>query len=110
MLLEIRTYRLHPGTAEEFVGVMREQAFPLLEQHGIRVVRAERSLTSEDGHDEACLIRAFASAEERHFLETSFYSSEAWRTGPREAILSRIESYHTVVLDVSAEAVDALAT
>ncbi|MDE9366291.1 NIPSNAP family protein [Luteipulveratus sp. YIM 133132] len=110
MLLEIRTYRLHPGTAEEFVGVMREQALPLLEQQGIRVVRAERSLTSEDGHDEACLIRAFASSEERDSLETTFYSSEAWRTGPREAILSRIESYHTVVLDVSAEAVDALAT
>jgi hypothetical protein len=53
-------------------------------------------------------MRAFASLEERDELEETFYGGAAWQTGPREAILSRIESYHTVVLEVSDAAITAL--
>ncbi|MEU1688095.1 hypothetical protein [Micromonospora sp. NPDC005707] len=40
--------------------------------------------------------------------ESAFYGSDAWRDGPRDAILSRIESYHTVVLETSDAAADVL--
>ena len=63
MILEIRTYRLEPGTGDEFVRVMREESVPLLEESGIRVVDCGASLVAEDGHEEAYLIRAFASLE-----------------------------------------------
>lgn len=108
MILEIRTYRLKPGTIDEFVRVMREEAAPLLASGGIRVVAAGPSLVREDGHEEAYLIRAFPSLAERDEREAAFYGGEAWRTGPREAILSRIESYHTVVLETSEAAGDVL--
>ncbi|MGC5019549.1 NIPSNAP family protein [Micromonospora sp. DT47] len=99
MILEIRTYRLRPGTIDEFVRVMREEATPLLARFGITVVTAGASLVREDGHEEAYLIRAFPSLAVRDEQEEAFYGSDAWRDGPREAILSRIESYHTVVLE-----------
>lgn len=108
MILEIRTYRLKPGTAEEFVRLMREESLPLLAKAGIRVVAAGRSLVTEDGHDEAYLIRAFPSLAEREGQEAAFYGGSAWRDGPREAVLACIESYHTIVLEVAADAVDAL--
>ncbi|SCG75845.1 NIPSNAP family protein [Micromonospora inositola] len=108
MILEIRTYRLRPGTIDEFVRVMREEAAPLLASAGIRVVAAGPSLVREDGHEEAYLIRAFSSLAERDEREEAFYGGEAWRTGPREAILSRIESYHTVVLETAEAAADVL--
>jgi hypothetical protein len=101
MILEIRTYRLKPGTREEFVRVMREEARPLLEKHGLTVVDCGPSLVDEDGHEEAYLIRAFPSLETRAEQEDEFYGSEDWLRGPREAIVSRIESYHTIVLDGS---------
>ena len=44
------------------------------------------------------LIRAFKSLEEREAREESFYSSDAWRKGPREAIIGHIETYTDAVL------------
>jgi hypothetical protein len=108
VILEIRTYRLKPGTGDEFVRVIREESLPLLECSGVRVVDYGASLVAEDGHEEAYLIRAFASLEARREQEETFYSSDAWRLGPREAILSRIESYHTIVLEASEETALAL--
>lgn len=80
----------------------------MLDEFGIRVVDCGPSLVAEDGHEEAYLMRAFASLEERDRQEEGFYGSAAWQVGPREAIVSRIESYHTIVLDVPDAAVSAL--
>ncbi len=108
MILEIRTYRLKPGTTDEFVRVMGEECAPLLARAGIRVVRCGASLEAEDGFEEAYLIRAFESRAERDAQEEAFYSSTAWLFGPRDAIMSRIDSYHTIVLDVAEDAIATL--
>jgi hypothetical protein len=108
VILEIRTYRLKPGTRDEFVRVMREEAVPLLTEHGIETVACGSSLVDEEDFEEAYLMRAFGSPAERDAQEASFYASDAWRGGPREAIVSRIESYHTIVIEASVETVRAL--
>ncbi len=100
MIIEIRTYRLRPGSRAEFLRVMHDEVEPLLRGSGIEVVDVGGSLVDEDGHEEAYLVRRFASLEERERLEEAFYSGEAWRGGPRSAIVEPIESYHTIVLDV----------
>jgi hypothetical protein len=107
MIIEIRTYRLRPGTAAEFVGIMRDVSVPMLESAGIRVLAAGRSLVAEDGHEEAYLIRAFDSLAQRERQEAQFYGSDAWRTGPREAIVSRIAQYHTIVIEAPDRVADA---
>ena len=107
-ILEIRTYRLRPGTREDFVRVLRDEAVPLLRQFGIRVVDCGPSLVGEDGAEEAYLIRAFASLEERDTQEEAFYGSAAWRDGPRAGVVTPIEAYHTVVLDAPEAAMTAL--
>ncbi|MFE3200543.1 NIPSNAP family protein [Embleya sp. NPDC055664] len=104
MILEIRTYRLKPGTTDDFVRVMREEAVPMLEKAGIRVVDCGSSLVAEEGHEEAYLIRAFASLDEHREQEEAFYASDTWRQGPREGVVSRIESYHSIVIETPEEA------
>ena len=99
MFLEIRTYRLNPGTGAEFVRVMQQDGVPLLLKFGISVVACGKSLVADNGTEDAYLIRAFGSLDERRAQEERFYRSDEWRSGPRDAIVSRIESYHTVVLD-----------
>lgn len=101
MVIEVRTYRLLPGTRDDFVRTM-EQVLPLLAEFGIEVVSHGASLVDEDGHECAYLVRRFPSLDERERLEDAFYSSDAWRLGPREAIVSRIADCHTVVLDEAA--------
>ncbi len=106
MILEVRTYRLLRGTSDRFVELMRGEAARLLERHGIRVVASGVSLVPDaEGLEEAYLIRAFASLEERERQEIAFYDSVEWVDGPRAAVLACIESYHTVVLEVSGDAV-----
>ncbi|MFI6390744.1 NIPSNAP family protein [Nonomuraea sp. NPDC050540] len=108
LVLEFRTYRLKPGTRADFVHAMATLAVPLLRQYGIDVVDSGASLVDEDGHEEAYLIRAFASLEAHREQEEEFYGSDAWLKGPREEIISRIESYHSIVIEVPEEAVQAL--
>jgi hypothetical protein len=108
VFLEVRTYRLLPGTTDEFLRVMREEALPLLAYAGIQVVSCGASVVAEDGHEEAFLIRAFPTLDARQEQEDRFYGSDAWRLGPREAIVSRIDSYHTIVIEASDDAVAAL--
>lgn len=100
MLLEIRTYRLRPGTRDQFHQIFVAQCLPLLREHGTDVVRAGPS--EADDRDAECyiLIRAYPSAADRTAQATSFYGSREWVEGLRDDVLSRIESYHTVVLTV----------
>jgi len=107
-VLEIRTYRLKPGTADDFHRVVTATV-PLLRQYGITVVRWGPSERAEDGHDEYVLIRSFDSVESRDEQEERFYGGADWRDGPRNDVLSRIETYHTIVLSVPGDAVTALA-
>jgi hypothetical protein len=107
-LLEIRTYRLKPGTRDGFMRVMRDEAVPLLRAFGIHVVSTGPSLVDEDGFEEAYLVRAFSSLAEREELEERFYGSDEWRDGPRPGIVDPIETYHTVVIEVPDAAVTAL--
>lgn len=100
MIVEIRTYGLKPGTSEAFLRAMAA-AQPLLAAAGLTVIAYGLSLVAEDGNETAYLIRSFASLEERDAQEGAFYRSAAWRQGPREAVVSRIESLHTVLLQTS---------
>ena len=101
MVVELRTYRLTPGSASAFVDLMRAEALPLLADHGMTVLGCGLSLDAdEEPQPDAYLIRSFASVEERAALEASFYGSRAWIDGPREAVLALIVSFHTVVLEV----------
>jgi len=81
---------------------------PLLREAGLRVIACGPSLAGDGDEEEAYLMRAFDSLEQRERQEESFYSSDVWRQGPREAVVSRIESMHTIVVESSDAAVAAL--
>ena len=59
--------------------------------------------------DRSCfLVRAYESLEHRQASQDAFYGSAEWKEGPRGAILSLIESYTTVVLEMDDAAVETL--
>lgn len=98
-VIEIRTYKLKPGTGPAFHRTVVEESLPMLERWGVEVVAFGPSL---DDDDSCVLIRAYPSLEERQRSQDAFYGSAEWRNGPREAIVSRIESDFSVVLPKSA--------
>lgn len=78
MLLEIRTYTLHPGVRDEFVSWFEGEVVPAMEATGMRIVG---SFTSIEDDDVFVYLRGFADAEERDRQYRGFYESSAWLNG-----------------------------
>ncbi len=104
-IVEFRSYRLKAGSGSRFHELVLSQSLPLLRRAGVEVVAYGPSLDDADAY---FLARAYDSLEHLRASEESFYSSDAWRNGPREAILALIDSYSSVVLRMSREAIEAL--
>lgn len=96
-LVEIRSYKLKPGRREEFHRLFLEEAYPMLKRWNADVVAYGPSLHDENSY---YLIRRFDSLAHRAQSEDSFYGSDEWRQGPREAILALIETYSECVLEL----------
>jgi len=103
--VEILQYTLKKGSGEEFHKVMLEVSVPLHAKNGIDVVAYGNSLHDADSY---YLIRAFESEEQMKSVLEDFYASAGWRSGPREAIIDRIETSLKSVLALSLSAVDGL--
>lgn len=104
-IVEILLYKLKPGTGNEFFEIMQTISAPLHKQNGIDVVWHGQSMHDPDGYG---LIRAFADMASLEVAQAAFYASEAWRTGPREAIIARIETATKIIIPMNADAVEGL--
>lgn len=104
-IIEILLYKLKPGTGGEFFEIMQNISAPLHKQRGIDVVWHGQSMHDPDDYG---LIRAFADMAALEAVQSALYASEAWRAGPREAIISRIVTATKIVIPMNAEAVDGL--
>ena len=94
-VVEIRTYKLLAGSGAEFHRLVVEDSLPMLERWGVRVLAHGPSL---DDPDLYYLVRAYPSLDELQRSQDAFYGSDEWREGPREPIVSLIESSISVVL------------
>lgn len=104
-IVEIRTYKLKPGGQAEFHRLVCEKGVPLLHEWKTDVVAYGPSASEPDAY---FLVRAYDSVQELNESQDSFYASDAWRKGPREAIMALIESTTGASFSLSPEAVDAL--
>jgi hypothetical protein len=104
-VIEIRSYNLKKGTRDEFHRLVCEVSMPMLKRWAVDVVAYGPS-----PHDDTSyyLIRAYDSLEDRQSSQDAFYGSSEWRQGPREKILSLIESHTSIVIEMDSGAVDAL--
>jgi hypothetical protein len=102
-IVEVLLYQLKPGTGDEFFTIMQDVSVPLHRKHGIDVVWHGQSM-----HDPDCygLVRAFTDMATLEMTQAAFYSSEAWRSGPREDIIARIEVATRIVVPMVGTAID----
>jgi hypothetical protein len=104
-LVEIRSYKLKPGSGGTFHDLVVTQSLPLLYRFGTEVVAFGQSVHDPDAY---FLARAYDSLEHRRSSQETFYSSDAWRNGPRQSIIDLIEADWEIVLWLTPAAVDAL--
>jgi hypothetical protein len=103
--LEIRSYNLKPGSRDEFHRLFMEEAMPLLKRWNVDVVSYGPSLHDENSY---YLMRPYDSLAQREESENAFYGSDEWRQGPREAIITLIENYTEIVLELDEVTVQGL--
>lgn len=103
-LVEIRTYKLKPGAAQRFVVVLQE-ALPLVRESGMDVVAFGRS---DHEHESFYLIRAYNDRAHLEQQQDAFYSSDAWRNGPREPLLACLDDYLNTLVWLSDQSVEDL--
>jgi hypothetical protein len=88
-LVDFRAYKLLAGTRAAFRDAVATRALPMLRAYGMDMVTHVPVPNDENGY---VLVRSFASLAELTAQEAEFYGSTAWRGGPREAPVSRIET------------------
>ena len=103
-LIEVRTYRLKPGCAERFAAAM-QSALPLVRASGMDVVAFGRS---DHEHESFYLIRAYDSREQLVQQQDAFYSSAAWREGPRAGLVDCLDDYLNTLLWLPQDGVESL--
>ena len=94
-LVEIRAYRLQPGTRAQFHAAATNHALPMVRAYGMDVVTHGPVPNDDNGY---FLVRSFASLDELTAQEDEFYGSAPWREGPRESLVSRIVTYVDTLL------------
>ena len=104
-LVEIRAYRLKPGTRADFHAAASHHALPMVRAFGMDVVTHGPVPNDENGY---FLVRSFASLAELTAQEDEFYGSAPWREGPRESLVSRIDTFVDTLLWMSPAAIDDL--
>jgi hypothetical protein len=103
--IEIRSINLKPGRREEFHRLYIEEALPLLKRWNFDVVAYGPSLHDEDSY---YVIRRFDSLAQREEMEDTYYTSDDWRHGPREAMLALMENYTDIVFELDEVTVQGL--
>jgi NIPSNAP len=97
-VFEILTLDIKPGRRNEFHNVYVTQSVPLLKKWNFNVVAYGPSLHDANSY---YVIRRFNSLEDREKSEDAFYSSDDWKSGPRDGIMGLVEHFAYAV--VSAE-------
>ena len=104
-LVEIRSYKLKPGSRDAFHAAAVASAIPLLHNWKMDVVAFGPSAHDPDAY---FLIRAYADLDDLKKQQDAFYGSDDWKNGPRSAIVPLVESYLNTVVWLSPEAIDDL--
>jgi hypothetical protein len=104
-LIEIRSYKLKTGSVSDFHSIAASTVVPMLRESSMDVVAFGPSSHEPDAY---FLVRAYNDVADLNTQQAAFYGSARWRDGPREAIVSRIETYVSTVLWLSPESIEDL--
>jgi hypothetical protein len=94
-LLEMRLFRVRPGTREEFHRISAQGTIPLMRSLGIDVLAYGPAANNEDLY---YLLRAFSSEQQRKEQASELYASAAWERDFDAPVMGMIEDYRIAVM------------
>ncbi|MGP8251222.1 MAG: NIPSNAP family protein [Terracidiphilus sp.] len=96
MIIEMRTYKLKPGTRDEFLTIFRSKSMPAHAEIGMKILGPWLSIEDPDTF---FFMRGFPDLASREPMKAKFYEGELWKTELEELLMPIIERYDVVLVD-----------
>jgi len=96
MIIEMRTYKLKPGTRARFLEIFRTRSVPAHDEIGMRILGP---LLSIEDPDTFFFMRGFPDLPSRDPMKAKFYEGELWKNELESLLMPMIEKYDVVLVD-----------
>ncbi len=96
MIVEMRTYKLKPGTRARFLEIFRSKSIPAHDEIGMKILGP--FLAIEDP-DTFFFMRGFADLVSRESMKAKFYEGELWKNELESVLMPMIEKYEVVLVE-----------
>ena len=96
MIIEMRTYRLKPGTRARFLEIFHSKSVPAHHAIGMRVLGPFLSVEDPDAF---FFMRGFPDLPSREPMKAQFYEGPLWKTELEGLLMPMIEKYDVALVD-----------
>src|SRR5215475_8971414 len=96
MVIEMRTYKLKPGSRGRFLEIFRAKSMPAHAQIGMKILGPFLSIENEDTF---FFMRGFPDLKSREPMKAKFYEGELWKRELEDALMPMIEEYSVVLVE-----------
>jgi heme-degrading monooxygenase HmoA len=96
MIVEMRTYKLKPGTRPQFLEVFRTRSVPAHDAIGMKILGPFLSIEDPDTF---FFMRGFPDLASREPMKAQFYKGELWKNELENLLMPMIEKYDVVLVD-----------
>jgi hypothetical protein len=96
MTIEMRTYRLKPGTRERFLEIFRTKSMPAHAEIGMKILGP---FLSVEDPDTFFFMRGFPDLASREPMKAQFYEGELWKNELETVLMPMIEKYDVVLVE-----------
>jgi NIPSNAP len=96
MVIEMRSYKLKPGTRERFLEIFRARTQPEHARIGMRILGPFLSIEDPDVF---FFMRGFPDLASREPMKAQFYEGELWKTELEGLLMPMIEKFDVVLVD-----------
>ncbi len=95
-IVEMRTYKLKPGTRAEFLETFRSKSIPSHAQIGMKILGPFLSIEDPDTF---FFMRGFPDLASREPMKAKFYEGELWKRELENLLMPMIEKYDVVLVE-----------
>jgi hypothetical protein len=96
MIVEMRTYKLKPGTRASFLEIFRTKSVPKHLELGIKILGPFLSL---DEADTFFFMRGSPDLASREPLKAKFYDGDLWKRELENVLMPMIDKYDVVLVE-----------
>lgn len=95
-IIEMRTYKTHPGKRTEFLEIFTSKSIPAHRKIGMKIIGPFPSIEDPDTF---FFMRGFPDVASREPMKKAFYEGELWKSELEQLLLPMLQKYDVVLVE-----------